>query len=193
MLVSGSITILSGGLVAGLDAGKIYNMFPKMGDGLVPPGLPGYEEVRLTGFDPDRARRLLAEAGYPEGAGFRGRELLFNTSESHKQIAEVIQTNVGGSRAGVFREGGEEFPIVVRLQPQDRLSTLDLGNGGRGIFLFHGTHTVGGEAAGEANVIAHNGGAGIVVGSTSVRASSLTISVPPERAASSWLMRAAWK
>ena len=45
-----------------------------------------------------------------------------------RQIAEVIQTNVGGSRAGVYREGGDEFPIMVRLQAQDRLSTLDLKN-----------------------------------------------------------------
>ena len=33
-----SITILSGGFVAGLDAGHIYNSFPLMGEGLVPPG-----------------------------------------------------------------------------------------------------------------------------------------------------------
>lgn len=32
------VTILSGGFVAGLDAGRIYNSFPFMGDGLVPPG-----------------------------------------------------------------------------------------------------------------------------------------------------------
>ncbi len=31
-----AVTILSGGLVAGLDAGFIYNTFPLMGDGLVP-------------------------------------------------------------------------------------------------------------------------------------------------------------
>ncbi len=33
------LTILSGGFVAGLKAGKIYNTFPLMGDGLVPEGL----------------------------------------------------------------------------------------------------------------------------------------------------------
>lgn len=32
------VTILSGGFVAGLDAGHIFNTFPLMGDGLVPPG-----------------------------------------------------------------------------------------------------------------------------------------------------------
>jgi cytochrome c oxidase assembly protein subunit 15 len=33
------LTIVSGGFVAGLDAGLIYNTFPLMGDSLVPPGL----------------------------------------------------------------------------------------------------------------------------------------------------------
>ncbi len=42
-------------------------------------------------FDPEEARRLLAEAGYPGGRGLPRIELLYNTSESHKAIAEVIQ------------------------------------------------------------------------------------------------------
>jgi cytochrome c oxidase assembly protein subunit 15 len=39
----GVITLLSGGFVAGLDAGKVYNTFPLMGGHIVPPGylLPG--------------------------------------------------------------------------------------------------------------------------------------------------------
>jgi oligopeptide transport system substrate-binding protein len=58
---------------------------------LVPPGLPGYEEVHLDGYDPQRARRLLADAGHPGGEGLGEIELLFNTSESHREIAEVLQ------------------------------------------------------------------------------------------------------
>ena len=34
-----SVTIISGGFVAGLDAGMIYNTFPLMGNSLLPPGL----------------------------------------------------------------------------------------------------------------------------------------------------------
>jgi oligopeptide transport system substrate-binding protein len=37
------------------------------------------------------AKKLLAEAGYPEGKGFPEATILFNTSESHKKIAEAVQ------------------------------------------------------------------------------------------------------
>jgi len=38
-----ALTILSGGFVAGLDAGLIYNTFPKMGTTWIPPGLTALE------------------------------------------------------------------------------------------------------------------------------------------------------
>ena len=38
-----SITVLSGGLVAGLDAGQVYNTFPRMGGDWIPPGLAALE------------------------------------------------------------------------------------------------------------------------------------------------------
>jgi len=44
------------------------------------------------------------------------------------EIASTIQTNVGGSRAGVFRIDGEERPIMVRLRPEDRVDVDDIGN-----------------------------------------------------------------
>ncbi len=58
---------------------------------LVPPGLPGYEEVRLGGYDPELARAYLAEAGYPGGEGFPEVTYLYNTSEGHRAIAQVLQ------------------------------------------------------------------------------------------------------
>jgi oligopeptide transport system substrate-binding protein len=59
--------------------------------GLVPKGITPYEppasDIRT---DVERARALLAEAGYPGGKGFPPVSILFNTHESHKKIAEFI-------------------------------------------------------------------------------------------------------
>ncbi len=78
--------------------------------GFVPPGFMDsegrdfFETAGTYGFAPDgstvaEARRLLAAAGYPNGRGFPEFTIMYNTSEAHKQVAELIQemlkTNLG--------------------------------------------------------------------------------------------------
>jgi cytochrome c oxidase assembly protein subunit 15 len=46
-----TVTIVMGGFVAGLDAGLIYNTFPKMGDYWIPPGLFALEPWWLNFFE----------------------------------------------------------------------------------------------------------------------------------------------
>ena len=57
----------------------------------VPPGIRGYDppETALA-FDVEQAKKLLAEAGFPEGRGFPKFGILYNTLESHKKVAEVV-------------------------------------------------------------------------------------------------------
>jgi oligopeptide transport system substrate-binding protein len=58
---------------------------------LTPPDIGGYTaRARLTEDIPE-ARRLLAEAGFPDGKGFPRLELLYNTNAGHRAIAEAIQ------------------------------------------------------------------------------------------------------
>ncbi len=104
-------------------------------------------EVQLRGYNLEQAKTLSEEIKQrmeeiPEVTGVRtdrreGRpeqNLLFDREKiadlglTVREVAQIIQTNVGGSRAGTFRVGGDEFPINVRLQPKDRLSTTDLEN-----------------------------------------------------------------
>jgi oligopeptide transport system substrate-binding protein len=58
---------------------------------LVPPGLPNYQSPAGLGYDPGEARRLLKEAGYPDGKGFPRVSYHFNTSRSHEMVGVELQ------------------------------------------------------------------------------------------------------
>jgi oligopeptide transport system substrate-binding protein len=57
----------------------------------VPPGMPGYTSPPGPAYDPEAARKLLAEAGFPGGEGCPKIPILYNTDEGHQSIAELIQ------------------------------------------------------------------------------------------------------
>jgi oligopeptide transport system substrate-binding protein len=76
------------------------------------PGLGGYEPEPVQRRDADEARRLLAKAGYPGGAGLPVIELLYNTSESHRTAAEALQE--------MWRR---DIGVQVRLANEDFKST----------------------------------------------------------------------
>jgi oligopeptide transport system substrate-binding protein len=56
-----------------------------------PPGTAGYSSAAILPTDIAEAKRLLAEAGYPGGVGAPAIELAFNTSETHRLVAEAVQ------------------------------------------------------------------------------------------------------
>ena len=62
---------------------------------LTPPNLGDYEPppdgIR---YDPEAARALLKEAGYENGRGIPALTLLYNTSETHKTIAEEVASQL---------------------------------------------------------------------------------------------------
>ncbi len=58
---------------------------------LTPPNVDGFTAEAHVPYDLERARRLLADAGYPQGEGFPTIDILYNTSEQHQVIAEAIQ------------------------------------------------------------------------------------------------------
>lgn len=56
-----------------------------------PDGVGEYKAPQVQSFDLERAKALLAEAGYPGGKGLPRIEILYVSSENHARVAEVLQ------------------------------------------------------------------------------------------------------
>lgn len=107
-----------------LDRQEIVDNVLKSGEtaafSYVPSGAGGYTCTHPLRFDVAEARSLLASAGYPSGRGFPPVEILYNTSEAHRIIAETVQ-----------RMWHDNLGVEVRLLNQDwkvylsALNTLD--------------------------------------------------------------------
>jgi oligopeptide transport system substrate-binding protein len=78
-----------------IDRQAIVDKVTKAGEipakAFTPPNTGGYTSKAEIKFDIAGAKKLLAEAGFPEGKGFKGVEILYNTLEAHRSIAESIQ------------------------------------------------------------------------------------------------------
>lgn len=77
-----------------IDRQEIVDNVTRLGQipayGITPP-LAAYPAVVGFKEDYEAAKTLLAEAGFPDGAGFPEAILIYNTSEGHKRIAEYVQ------------------------------------------------------------------------------------------------------
>lgn len=85
--------------------------------GFVPPGLVGYRDYNLTKYDPESARALLAEAGYPNG--FKTTLHVINDTDN-VTAAQVMQANLG------------KVGIEVEIIPEEVGSFYSLGQESEG-------------------------------------------------------------
>ncbi|MCC7407108.1 MAG: peptide ABC transporter substrate-binding protein [Phycisphaeraceae bacterium] len=82
-----------------IDRQTIVQKVTRLGDRqpiartFIPPGaMPGYSPPSEAGaaFDPDAARRLLAQAGYPDASSLKNLSIIYNTGAGHENIAQQI-------------------------------------------------------------------------------------------------------
>jgi oligopeptide transport system substrate-binding protein len=95
----------------------------------VPPGMPGYEPDVGLGYDPARAKRLLAEAGYREGRGFPPVQYVYNTGPVNTLIAENLQAQWKRTLGISVGLDNVEWKVYLKRLDQDAPPMFRLGWG----------------------------------------------------------------
>ncbi len=85
--------------------------------GFTPPSDAGYQPPDVIRFDPAKARQYLAQAGYADGSDVPAFDLIVNTSEQHKAIAEAVQdmwkTHLGITRVSISNQEWKVFQQTI--------------------------------------------------------------------------------
>ena len=117
----------------GVDVEKFIKLFTsnvgQKANSIYPPGIPGYNPSAELPYkyDLDKAKKLLAEAGYPNGKGLS--ELTFDvrgSSTLNRQIAEFVVQEIGvlGIKA---KTNANTFPVFLE---RSRRGELQFWHGG---------------------------------------------------------------
>ena len=106
---------------------RIVHEITKMGsipaDGPLPPGMPGHNpDLKRYYYDPDKAKQLLAEAGYPNGVGLPVIKLWASSkAASTKAELTAYQEYLGKIGVKVEIHSETDWPAYVKLLDQGKL------------------------------------------------------------------------
>lgn len=109
-----------------IDKERIVKKITRAGEppatSFVPPGIAGYTSPDGLKYDPAAARKLLAEAGYPDGKGFPYINYLYNESEQNEGIAVELQSMWRETLGVNITLGRQEWKVYL-----NSLTSLDYG------------------------------------------------------------------
>ncbi|MDR2419793.1 MAG: peptide ABC transporter substrate-binding protein [Puniceicoccales bacterium] len=84
--------------------------------GVVPPGILHYKQQKpFFHEDVQEARRLLAEAGYPEGRGFPKTEIIYSLSDENRLIFEALQAMWKQNLGIHFELVAQEWKVYISI------------------------------------------------------------------------------
>lgn len=95
----------------------------------IPKGMFGYNPDIGFKFDPEGARRLLAEAGYPDGKGFPPVTLVYDTNPINNLIAEHIQAQWNRNLNIKVDLDNQEWRVFLKRLKTDTPAIFRLGWG----------------------------------------------------------------
>jgi len=95
-------------------------LYPATG-GFVPPGMPGHSPGIGLPYDPVKARRLLAQAGYPEGRSFPNLELV---SGRFRNVLEFLKAQWLNNLNAEVTIGIREWATVLKEAHSSDLSCM---------------------------------------------------------------------
>lgn len=85
----------------------------------IPEGMNGYMPLDPPVYDPEAARRLLADAGYPGGKGFPPVQMLYPSREDSRLVMEAIQDQMKRNLNLDFQLTNQEFKVYMNALHRD--------------------------------------------------------------------------
>ena len=95
----------------------------------IPKGMFGFEKKVGLEFDLAKAKKLLSDAGYPEGKDFPPVTFLFDTRDDHKMIAERLQAMWKKNLGVDLKAQNEEWKVYLNRLKADVPQMFRLGWG----------------------------------------------------------------
>ena len=94
---------------------RVTRLHQEVSDVFIPRGaIAGYESPDGLGYDPERARELLAEAGYPGGEGLPPVLLIYNTGGGHVKVAQAVARMWANELNADVNLEGQEWKVFLR-------------------------------------------------------------------------------